>query len=86
VWVLNIHTRKTSSYFAAPVAAESGQGCWGCGGQGWPEYTEGNKDVLIIRPFHGQFGKKCNFGIFIFFVRKVHWFQKNKFNITISNT
>ena len=46
MWILNIHTRKTSSYFAAPVAAESGQGCWGCGGQGWPDYAEGNIDPL----------------------------------------
>jgi len=46
VWFLNIHTRNTSSYSAATVAAESEQGCWGCGGQGWHDYAEGNIDPL----------------------------------------
>ena len=58
MWVLNINTINTSIYSASPVAAESGQQWWGCGGQEWPEYAEGKKDVLIVRPFLGHFGKK----------------------------
>jgi len=77
VWILNIHTRNTSSYSAAQVASKSGQQCWGCGEQEWPEYAEGKIDALIVRPFFGHFGGKCNSGIGNLFAQKVQWFGKN---------
>ena len=77
MWILSIHTSNTSIYPAAPVAAESGQGCWGCGGQGLPEYTEGNIDPLsdLFLAILGENANSVEFGFFC--ARKIHWFGKN---------